>query len=70
MRLKRFTRGLMITIVLGAVLLATSAYASTCELAGPGTMAYPDFSGGSGRRNSTKTNYPSPTDIRAADTVG
>lgn len=46
MKLKRFSKGLMITIGLGALLLATSAYASTCELAAPGTIAFPDFPGG------------------------
>jgi len=38
MKVKKFSKGLMITIGLGAVLLATSAYASTCEAPAPGTM--------------------------------
>ena len=39
MKVNKFSKGLMITIGLGAVLLATSAYASTCEAPAPGTMA-------------------------------
>jgi hypothetical protein len=39
MKVKKFSKGLMITIGLCAVLLATSAYASTCEAPAPRTMA-------------------------------
>ena len=39
MKVKKFSKGLMITVGLGAVLLATSAYASTCEAPAPGTIA-------------------------------
>jgi hypothetical protein len=39
MKVKKFSKGLMITIGLVAVLLVTSAYASTCEAPAPGTMA-------------------------------
>lgn len=46
MKVKKFSKGLVIAIGLGAVLLATSVYASTCDVAGPGTMAYRDFSSG------------------------
>ncbi|HEV2827279.1 MAG TPA: vanadium-dependent haloperoxidase [Pyrinomonadaceae bacterium] len=38
MKVKKFSKGLMITISLGVVILATSAYASTCEAPAPGTM--------------------------------
>src|SRR5207244_9685691 len=46
MKTKKWRKALLITIGLGAVLLGTSAYTVTCELAAPGTMADPDFSGG------------------------
>src|SRR5687768_7452103 len=46
MKVKKFNKGLGITIGLGAVLLWTSAHAATCGLAAPGTVAYSDFSGG------------------------
>ena len=46
MKVKKFNKGLVITIGLGAVLLWTSAHAATCGLAAPGIVAYSDFAGG------------------------
>ena len=59
MKTKKWRKALLITIGLGAVLLGNSAYTVTCELAAPGTMADPDFSGGPTSVTARKLmNYP------------
>ena len=45
MKVKKISKGIVITVGLSAVLLGISAYAATCGLAAPGTVASSDFSG-------------------------
>ena len=47
MKIKKWCRGLVVLIGIGAVLLAGPAYVATCEVAAPQNVAYSDFSGGS-----------------------
>lgn len=44
MIVRKWSKGLLITIGLGAVLLGTAVSAETCEVKDPGSMASPDFS--------------------------
>src|SRR5687767_10120613 len=46
MKVRKWSKGLLITIGLGAVLVGISVYAATCGLAAPGIVAYSDFAGG------------------------
>lgn len=46
MKVKKWSKGLVISIVVSGVLLGTSAYAATCEVA-PGTAVHPGFFDGS-----------------------
>jgi hypothetical protein len=43
MKVKKWSKGLLISILVSAVLLGTSGYAATCELTSPGTVANQSF---------------------------
>src|SRR5688500_17780780 len=43
MKVKKWSKGLVISIVISAVLLGSSAYAATCEVTTPGTVANQSF---------------------------